>query len=152
MLEKGGRMYPALPSAMNDLAQVLSKQGRLEEAENFYYEAIKACKERGKGEDLVVAVASEGLAEIYLKKGRLHEVEPHYQLAIRIWDKVLGPDNGNTLALKQRLADLKEKLGEKNETTPTQKNVHDVLKKDTVKPRYTTHDSAVSKDISKTKL
>jgi tetratricopeptide (TPR) repeat protein len=115
MAQKGGSGYHAVPAAINDLAYVLREQNRHNEAEALYRETIKICKDRGKGENLSVAVASEGLAKIYIKEGKLKKIDPLYQVAIKIWDRVRGPDNANSLAIKQSRAELFEKLGRKDE-------------------------------------
>ena len=129
MAEKGKRGYHALPAALNDLAYVLREQNRHKEAERLYLEAIKICRDQGKGEDLSVAVASEGLAKIYLAQGKLQKIDPLYQVAIKIWDRVSGPDNGNSLGIKQSRAELLEKLGRKDEAKALKDYVFKVRKR-----------------------
>jgi tetratricopeptide (TPR) repeat protein len=125
---KGGAKHPALPSAMNDLAFVLREQNKLKEAEELYLEVIAICEGTGRGEKFTMAVASEGLAKIYFEKGDFEQIEPLYQTAIAIWDRMRGPDNPNTLTIKQRRADLLEKLGREEEAGELRAYVHKVRK------------------------
>ena len=125
---KGGETHPALPSAVNDLAFVLREQNRLEEAERLYLEVIAICEETGRGEKLTLAAASEGLAKIYFEKEDFEQIDPLYQTAIEIWDRMQGPDNPNTLAIKQRRADLLEKLGREEEAGELRAYVHKIRK------------------------
>ncbi len=125
---KGGETHPAFPSAINDLAFVLREQNKLEEAEKLYLEGIEICRQSGRGEKLIMAAASEGLAKIYFEKGDFEKIDPLYQTAIAIWDKTQGLDNPNTLAIKQRRADLLERLGRKEEAGELRAYVHRVRK------------------------
>ena len=125
MLEKAGKNHPGVPAVMNDLAYSIRKQGRLDEAERMYLEVIKAYEEMGKSEALGVAVACEGLAAIYNVQEKSEIMEPLYRRAMKIWEKVRGPDNGNTLAIKERLATLLERLGRQLEAEDLRANVRD---------------------------
>jgi tetratricopeptide (TPR) repeat protein len=145
---KGGETHPALPSAMNDLAFVLREQNKLEEAEKLYLEVIAICEETGRGEKLTMAVASEGLAKIYFEKGDFEQIEPLYQTAIAIWDRTRGPDNPNTLTIKQRRADLLEKLGREEEAGELRAYVHNVRKELWEKAQSKPPSSAASPQVN----
>ena len=125
---KGGSKHPALPSALSDLAFALREQNQFEEAERLYLEVIAICREMGRAEKLIMAVASEGLAKIYYEKENFQQIDPLYQSAIAIWDRLRGPDNPNSLAIKQRRADLLQKLGREEEANELRAHVHQVRK------------------------
>ncbi len=147
---KGGPKHPALPSAINDLAFALREQNRLEEAERLYLEVIAICKQTGRAEKLIMATACEGLAKIYFEKEDFKQIEPLYQSAIAIWDRMRGPDNPNTLAIKQWRADLLERLGRKEEAGELRAYVHQLRRELWEKAQSQQPSSAVALEATQT--
>ena len=111
----GPDAYPSVPSAMTDLALVLQGQDRTDEAEIIYHQIFALLMQKGDQESEAAAVAAEGLARVYLSQGKLNEMDPLYLQAIQIWNRIKGPDNLNTISLKEQRAKLLVKLGRHEE-------------------------------------
>src|SRR5438876_543262 len=78
---------------LNNRAVSFRSQGRYDEAEPLFRQALDIM-ERTKGRDhLDVAIILNNLGELYYMQGRYAEAEPLYQRALAIKEKVLGSDD-----------------------------------------------------------
>src|SRR5262245_12356729 len=79
--------------SFNGLAKVLYSQGKYDEAERSYLQAVAVLEKKLGPGHLRVAESLNGLALIYQMQGRYKEAEPLFSRASRISEKVLGPEH-----------------------------------------------------------
>lgn len=95
-----------LAAAMNNLADGLREDQRLNEAEDLFRRSL-ALNEQQLGFDSIgVAVSLNNLAEVLRKLGRFADAEPLYVRAIDIERKNLGPSHPNLATLMGNFARL----------------------------------------------
>ncbi|KXX75712.1 Kinesin light chain [Madurella mycetomatis] len=93
-------------SAIHDLGSLYVDQGRVQEAEAMYQQALQG-KERALGPDHTSTLDTiNNLGCLYRNQGRLQEAEAIYQRALQGTGKALGPDHTSTLSTINNLGCL----------------------------------------------
>ena len=101
---------------LNNLAGLYHAQGKYEEAETFYLQAIEIDKIALPENHTQLAKHLNNLAGLYHAQGKYKESEPLYLQAIEILKQSLGEEHPNTQAvIKNYQVFLNEKNNEKNE-------------------------------------
>jgi len=97
--------------AMNRLADLYWRQGRLDLAEPLFREALDVARRR-LGDDHEDTMAYEmNLANVLRGRGRFRDAEPLYEHTLATRLRVLGPDNRNTLDAMGNLANHYQETG-----------------------------------------
>jgi len=110
-LSRLGEEHPASAEAMNALALLRWRQGRLDEAEPLYRRAHEIAS-RVRGEDHVDTLAYEmNLANLYRWQGRFPEAESLYEHNLAARRRVLGDDDPSTLDTMGNLANHFQETG-----------------------------------------
>jgi tetratricopeptide (TPR) repeat protein len=104
-----GEAHPDVAASLNNLAGLYDSQGRYEEAEPLYLDAL-AMKKRLLGEaHPAVATSLNNLAGLYRSQGRYGEAEPLYLKAIEVTQRTLGDDHPDLATWRNNLALLKQR-------------------------------------------
>jgi tetratricopeptide (TPR) repeat protein len=86
---------------MNNLANLLSDQGKLSEAEPLYRDVLR-CRRETLGETHPRTLSSmNNLANLLSDQGKLSEAEPLYRDALRYGRETLGETHPDTLSAPQ---------------------------------------------------
>jgi tetratricopeptide (TPR) repeat protein len=75
-----------------------SSQGRYEQAEPLYQQALEMWKRLLGDEHPDVATSLNNLAGLYDSQGRYEQAEPLYQQALEMWKRLLGDEHPDTLS------------------------------------------------------
>ena len=106
-LQKEFGLDEDLASSLNNLAGLYSSQGRYEEAEPLYEQALEL-SQRNLGENHPdVATSLNNLAGLYRSQGRYEEAEPLYEQALELCERVLGVNHPNTITMRKNLKGLR---------------------------------------------
>lgn len=99
-----GSSDPETLIAVNDLANVLMEQGRVDEAQQLYDETLRVRRE-SLGPDHPDTISSiNNLAEVYLTRREPERAEALYREAIERGGRTLGPDHPDQIASLTNLA------------------------------------------------
>ena len=101
-----GQEHPCVATSLDSLAGIYSNQGRYEEAESLYLEALEIRKRLLGQEHPYVAESMNNLAFIYKSQGRYEEAEPLYQQALAIADRELGAEHPTTRTIGENYQEL----------------------------------------------
>ncbi|KAJ5904683.1 uncharacterized protein N7473_001599 [Penicillium subrubescens] len=105
----------AVSGAFHGLGDLYSNQGKLQEAEEMYQQAL-AGKEKALGSDHMSTLNTvNNLGSLYSDQGKLEEAEEMYQRALAGYEKVLGPDNSSTLDIVDNIGSLYSDQGKLKE-------------------------------------
>jgi tetratricopeptide (TPR) repeat protein len=96
-----GTQHSETASLLNDLADVFTRQGKLEQAESLLLRSLAQRKELRGAEHGEVAESLYYLGELYFDQGKYQQAEPFYLQALAIWENPSGAGRMNTA---QRLA------------------------------------------------
>ena len=91
-----GEEHPSVASSLNNLAGLYKSQGRYEEAEPLYIQALDMRKKLLGEEHPDVATSLNNLAGLYSSQGRYEEAEPLYIQALDMYKKLLGDEHPYT--------------------------------------------------------
>jgi len=117
-LQKELNLEIDLAASLNNLAALYESQGRYEQAEPLYLQALEL-SQRLLGEDHPnVATSLNNLAGLYKSQGRYNEAEPLYLQALELRKHLLGEDHPNVATSLNDLALLYESQGRYNEAEP----------------------------------
>jgi len=95
-------------STLNNLALLYKSQGRYDQAEPLYLQALELRK-RLLGEDHPsVATSLNNLALLYYSQGRYDQAEPLFLQALEILERVFGDNHPNTKTIRKNLAILRQ--------------------------------------------
>lgn len=94
---------------MQKLANVYSDQGRYDEAEHLFEQALKGMEENLGSKHLETLSIGQNLANVYRKRGRYEDAELLYQSALDVKEKELGPEHPDTLGTVENLANVYRK-------------------------------------------
>lgn len=110
--------------AIDQVAGLLSEEGRLSEAGPLYVEAVWACRRAlgDRHEDTITSVNNYG-AWLY-RQGRLHEAEPLFREALAARREALGPAHDDTVASANNLAWLLRGAGRAEEAERLFREAH----------------------------
>jgi tetratricopeptide (TPR) repeat protein len=109
---------------MNNLASLLQSQGKSDEAEPMYRQAL-ALREKVLGKEHPDTLTSmNNLAGLLEGQGKYDEAEPIYRQTLALMEKVLGKEHPDTLTSMINFAGLLESRGKNDEAeqllvTPT---------------------------------
>ena len=95
------------------MANIYNYQGRYEEAETLYLQALDMFRQSLGEEHPNVALSLNGLAHIYKSQGRYEEAEPLYLQALNMFRQSLGDEHPHTQTV---LKNYQIFLEEKNES------------------------------------
>ena len=107
--------YPYVANSLNNLAGLYKSQGRYEDAETLFQQALTLRQEiLGVGETSLkenrhpdVATSLNNLAFLYYSQGRYEAAEPLYQQALQIWMSTVGENHPHTQSVKVSLIVMK---------------------------------------------
>ncbi|HEY6546869.1 MAG TPA: serine/threonine-protein kinase, partial [Vicinamibacteria bacterium] len=106
-----GDEHTEVARALNQLALLNWRQGRLDEAEPLYHKALEM-SQRLLGADHPDTLTYEAnLANLYRTKGRFKEAEPLYERNLASRVRVLGPEHPGTLDTMGNLANHYQETG-----------------------------------------
>jgi tetratricopeptide (TPR) repeat protein len=92
--------------AIHNLGCLYSEQGKLNEAEKMYTQALEGCK-KILGEDHVQTLGVvTNLGVVYMSQGKLEQAEKMYTQALEGCKKILGEDHVRTLGIVANLGAL----------------------------------------------
>ncbi len=97
------------PSDINNLAGLYQNQGRLNDAEPLYLEALKSYRQALPAGHPNIAMALDNLAGLYRVQGRLNEAEPLVLEALQILRQAPPPGHPNIATTLKNLAGLYQK-------------------------------------------
>ncbi|MBD2531188.1 tetratricopeptide repeat protein [Nostoc flagelliforme FACHB-838] len=110
-----GEEHPSVALSLNNLAELYRSQGRYSEAEPLYIQALALLRLLRGEEHPSVALSLNNLALLYYFQGRYSEAEPLYIQALDIFEQRLGVNHPNTIAVRENLADLRDRLSPNQE-------------------------------------
>ena len=114
-----GEFHPDVVLILNDLAFLYSSQGRYEEAEPLYKQALSLYQQVFSGKHHpIIATIINNLAALYELQGRYEEAEPLCRQALLLCQELLGerhPDVANSI---NNLAGLYDSQGRYEEAEP----------------------------------
>ncbi|MBE9208190.1 tetratricopeptide repeat protein [Nostoc sp. LEGE 06077] len=105
-----GEEHPDVATSLNNLAALYRSQGRYSEAERLNIQALALRRKLLGDEHPDVAQSLNNLAALYRDQGRYSEAEPLYIQALDIFEHRLGANHPNTVAVRQSLEDLRDRL------------------------------------------
>ena len=97
-------------TSFNNLAQLYYSQGRYNEAELMYIEALAMIKRLFVGDHPNVATSLNNLAQLYYSQGRYNEAELMYIEALGIYDRLLEVNHPLTATIRHNLTLLQRQL------------------------------------------
>ncbi len=115
--------------AMSNLAVFYNDQGRYEEAERLFSDALKNLRILKGDEDRATISCTNNLASVYKKLGRHTEAEALYSRVLEVSRRVLGAEHIETLAAMNNLATLYYKLGKHQKAEKLFVNTFEITRK-----------------------
>lgn len=91
------------------LANVYSDQGRYDEAEDLFEQALTGMEVNMGPNHLETLSIRQNLANVYQKRGRYEDAELLYQSALEVKETELGPEHPDTLGTIENLANVYRK-------------------------------------------
>jgi len=92
-----GNEHPDTLHSINNMGYLLDAQGKLDEAEPYYREALEGCR-RVFGDDHPSTLTSiSNMGSLLQSQGKLDEAEPYYREALEGCRRVLGDEHPDTL-------------------------------------------------------
>jgi tetratricopeptide (TPR) repeat protein len=85
-----GERHPDVATSLNNLAGLYRAQGRYDEAEPLYRQALELSRELLGERHPDVATSLNNLAYLYQSQGRYDEAEPLYRQALELSRELLG--------------------------------------------------------------
>ncbi|NEQ70120.1 MAG: CHAT domain-containing protein, partial [Symploca sp. SIO2D2] len=98
-------------TSLNNLAGLYESQGRYEEAEPLYHQALEMRRRILGQEHRDVASSLNNLAFLYKSQGRYEEAEPLYRQALEMWRRLLGQEHPDVATSLNNLALLYKSQG-----------------------------------------
>jgi tetratricopeptide (TPR) repeat protein len=90
-----GERHPQVAGSLNNLAYLYQSQGRYDEAEPLYRQALELRRELLGERHPQVATSLNNLAGLYESQGRYDEAEPLYLEALAMLAQAVGTDHPN---------------------------------------------------------
>jgi len=100
------------------LARFYKEQGAYAQAEPWYEECVRVCRDRLGDEHPDVASSLNNLAGLYESQGRYGEAEPLYQQALALRQRLLGDEHPDVASSLNNLAGLYRSQGRYGEAEP----------------------------------
>ena len=95
-IQRGLNLNLELTDSLDNLAELYYSQGKYEEAEPLYLQALELTRKLLGEEHPNVASSLNNLAGLYMSQGRYEEAEPLYLQALELLRKLLGKEHPNT--------------------------------------------------------
>ena len=92
-----------MATSLNNLAGLYDSQGRYEDAEPLYLQALEMTRKLLGQEHPYVASSLNNLAGLYKSQGRYEDAEPLYLQALEIAQAVLGENHPTTKTIQNNL-------------------------------------------------
>ncbi|MEH2458045.1 tetratricopeptide repeat protein, partial [Nostoc sp.] len=99
----------SVATSLNDLALLYNSQGRYDQAEPLFLQALELRKRLLGDAHPSVATSLNDLALLYNSQGRYDQAEPLFLQALEIRQQVFGINHFNTVTVRQNLENLREK-------------------------------------------
>jgi tetratricopeptide (TPR) repeat protein len=94
-----GAEHPDVATSLNNLALLYGSQGKYEQAEPLYLQALEMTKKLLGAEHPDVATSLNNLAELYHSQGKYEQAEPLFLQALMILYQKLGENHPNTITV-----------------------------------------------------
>ncbi len=108
----------ALGRALGMQARVVARQGRHDDAERLYQQAITVLDGSGERGQSDLGIVLNSLGDLYRQLARYGQAEPAYRRALEVWEKQLGPAHQNVAAAVYNLAAVNHAMGRYAEAEP----------------------------------
>jgi tetratricopeptide (TPR) repeat protein len=118
LLRDKGDTHEETSQFMDKLANLLMDQGKLDEAELLYREALRGLRDKLGDTHPSTLASINNLAILLSDQGKLAEVEPLYREALRGRHEMLGNTHPDTLASIHNMAVLLRNQGKLDEAEP----------------------------------
>ena len=99
-----------MATSLNNLAGLYKSQGRYEEAEPLYLQALQLRRSLLGESHPDVASSRWNLAALYANQDRLAEAEPLLVQAVELYQQVLGNRHPHTLGAQQWLETVRQRI------------------------------------------
>ncbi|GCL47330.1 tetratricopeptide repeat protein [Microcystis aeruginosa] len=103
-----GDNYPNITENLNNLAKLYQSQGRYEEAETLFLQALELRKQLLGDKHPDVSSSLNGLAKLYDSQGKYEEAEPLFLQALAIAEQALGENHPTTVRIRENLQRLRQ--------------------------------------------
>jgi tetratricopeptide (TPR) repeat protein/transcriptional regulator with XRE-family HTH domain len=107
-----GPGQPLIAHNLNLLARLYFEQGNHERAETPWKRSLAIIEKIYGPEHPVTAERLNDLAELYFAQGRYAEAQSLCQRALNIFEKTFGPEHSNTIAYREHLTRILNKIEE----------------------------------------
>ena len=124
-----GEENPSILASMNNLALVLNKQGKYEEAEAMHRQGLELSEKVLGKEHPNTLTSMNNLAEVLSKQGKYEEAEAIHRQKLGLSEKVLGKEHPNTLASMNNLAEVLRNQGKYEEVEAMHRQTLELKKK-----------------------
>ncbi|MCC3418100.1 MAG: CHAT domain-containing protein [Microcoleus sp. PH2017_07_MST_O_A] len=106
--------HPDVAFSLNNLASLYNSQGRHNESERLYKQALEMCQRLFTDHPHVVA-SLNNLATLYQSQGRYGEAEHHFQKALEMWQRLFKDDDADLASILNNLGLLYDSQGRYSE-------------------------------------
>jgi tetratricopeptide (TPR) repeat protein len=130
-----GHDHPSTLTTRDNMAGVLSKQGKYEEALRAYQEVFDKRKDLLGPEHPDTLTTRHNMAVVLSKQGKYEEALQAYQEIFDIWKRELGPEHPSTLTTRDNMAEVLSKQGKYVEALQVYQQVFD-KRKDLLGPEH----------------
>ncbi|KAK8009153.1 hypothetical protein PG991_011704 [Apiospora marii] len=110
-----GAEHPSTLSSMNNLANVLSSQGKYEEAERMHRQTVQQSEKALGAEHPDTLASMNNLANVLSSQGKYEEAERMHQKELSLCEKALGAEHPDTLGSMNNLANVLSSQGKYEE-------------------------------------
>ena len=118
-----GKERPDTPASMNNLAVVLSRQGKYKEAEEMHRKVLVSCESVLGKEHPDMLASMNNLAEVLSRQGKYKAAEEMHQQTRTLREMVLGKEHPNTLISMNNLAEVLSRQGKYKEAEEINRQV-----------------------------
>jgi tetratricopeptide (TPR) repeat protein len=109
--ELAGTEHPSTLTSMNNLARVLSDQGKYEQAEEMHRQVLRLSETVLGKEHPDTLSSMNNLAEVLSCQGKYEQAEEMHRQVLRLSETVLGKEHPNTLTSMNNLAEVLSRQG-----------------------------------------
>jgi tetratricopeptide (TPR) repeat protein/DNA-binding XRE family transcriptional regulator len=106
---------PLIAHNLNLLARLYFEQGNHEQAETSWKRSLAIIEKTNGSEHPITAERLNDLAELYFAQGRYTQAQSLCQRALSIYEKTFGPEHSGTIAYRELLTRILNKIEEKQD-------------------------------------